>query len=90
MANEKIANKKIMLLEIVSPEKTIFKGEVESITLPGTKAAFTILNNHAPMISSLTKGIIRYKIKEKEEELPIEGGFIEVTENSITVCLDVA
>jgi len=79
-----------MLLEIVSPEKIFFKGEVEKITLPGTKALFTILNNHAPMISSLRKGIIRYKTKEKEEELPVDGGFIEVSENLITVCLDIA
>ena len=79
-----------MTLEIVSPEKTVFKGEVESITLPGTKASFTILNNHAPIISSLSKGILRYKIKENETELPVDGGFIEVTENLITVCLDIA
>ena len=79
-----------MLLEIVSPERVFFKGEVESITLPGTKSSFTLLNNHAPMISSLSKGIIRYKTKDKEEELPAEGGFIEVSENLITVCLDIA
>ena len=43
-----------MTLEILSPERTLFSGEVESVTLPGTLGEFTVLRHHAPLISSLT------------------------------------
>ena len=48
-----------MFIEIVSPEKTIFTGDVNSVYLPGTEGFFQILNNHAPIVSTLKKGIIQ-------------------------------
>ena len=47
-----------MLLDILTPEKLLFQGEVKSIKLPGTNGEFEILNNHAPIISTLSKGDI--------------------------------
>ena len=47
-----------MVLEIVTPETILFKGEVNSVTLPGSDGAFQVLNNHAPVVSLLTKGTI--------------------------------
>ena len=48
-----------MFLEIVSPEKTLFTGDVTSVHVPGTEGSFQILNNHAPIVSTLKKGSIR-------------------------------
>lgn len=78
-----------MLLSIVSPEKTIFEGEVSSVTLPGTMGSFTIWPQHAPVVSSLKAGILIYKTKDnKEYTQQIEGGFVEMSNNQISVCID--
>ena len=79
-----------MRLNIISPEKILFSGEVNSVTLPGTMGSFTILDNHAPIISSLQKGILSYSCNEEsnEIELPIEGGFVEGKQNEVNVCID--
>ena len=53
-----------MYLEIISPEKTLFKGEVESILFPGTYGDFQVLNNHAPIVSTLTKGKVKIDLKK--------------------------
>ena len=77
-----------MKLEIISPEKTYYKGEVDSVTLPGALGPFQILKNHAPMISSLTKGQIIISIDGHLKDLSINDGFVEVSNNVITVCID--
>lgn len=78
-----------MKLEILSPVRSLFKGEVDVITLPGTLGSFTILKDHAPLISSLTEGVVRYVTKDgKENELPIKRGFIEVKQNDVSVCVE--
>jgi F-type H+-transporting ATPase subunit epsilon len=77
-----------MKLEIISPEKTYFKGEVDSVTLPGVMGPFQILNNHAPLISLLTKGMLVFSTNGHIKEMEITDGFVEVSNNNITVCID--
>lgn len=77
-----------MKLEIVSPEKVYFSGEVLLVTLPGETGLFTVLENHAPIISALTKGIVSYKTMSDEKSLHINGGFAEVNNNKIIVCIE--
>mgnify|MGYP001394410949 CR=1 FL=1 len=78
-----------MILEIITPEKKLFKGEVKSVLLPGTNGKFEILNNHAPIISTLTTGQIRIINKNDQKELlNINGGVIEVQNNNIIVLAD--
>ena len=77
-----------MKLEIISPDKTLFSGQVELVTLPGMAGRFTILSNHAPIISSLVAGVMVYRENGKDNELAIGGGFIEMKNNVITVCID--
>ena len=63
-----------MLLDILTPEKLLFEGEVKSIKLPGTSGEFEILNNHAPIISTLTKGEIYVTDAEnKKQNFSING-----------------
>jgi F-type H+-transporting ATPase subunit epsilon len=78
-----------MKLEIITPEQIFFSGEVTSVTLPGTSGLFTVWENHAPLISSLTKGKLSFLVEKKETELNIDGGFAEVSKNTVTVCLEV-
>ena len=59
---------KKLYLNIVSPEKEIYNGEVESVTLPGTIGTFTILPQHAPIVSSLREGKVMYVPTEGEEQ----------------------
>ncbi len=75
-------------LVIVSPEKTLFKGEVSDVTLPGTKGIFMVLPKHAPLLSSLEKGTIKYTTSEGEQLLEIAGGFVEVKKNEVSVCVE--
>ena len=76
----------MLKLKIVSPEKVEFTGEVESVKVPGTHGNFEILNNHAPIISTLQKGIVEYDGKQ----LAILGGFVEVQKNDVSLCIEVA
>ena len=74
-----------MYLEILTPDKTVFEGEVESAKFPGSKGEFQVLNDHAALISSLVKGKIEYVSKQGIDELIIDGGVVKVLNNKITV-----
>jgi F-type H+-transporting ATPase subunit epsilon len=77
-----------MNLEIISPEKIIFNGKADSVTLPGAVGLFTILNHHAPIISVLKKGILTYKIGDDEKTLEINSGFAEMKQNIVSVSIE--
>ena len=91
-----------MYLEIISPEKTLFKGDVESIFFPGTYGDFQVLNNHAPIVSTLTKGKVKiqgkisikeevkdkFEFTDRETILDIESGTIEMNNNQVTLLVD--
>ena len=75
-----------MQLEIFTPDKTVFQGEVVSATFPGSDGSFQVLNNHAAMVSALGKGTLKYMDKEEvETEHQIEGGVVEVLSNKVIV-----
>lgn len=77
-----------MQLEIVSPERQVYAGEVDLVQLPGTMGLFEILNNHAPLIATLERGKI--KIIDYERNMfyiEITGGVVRVENNQITVVL---
>lgn len=74
-----------MYLEIVTPDKKVFEGEVLSATFPGTDGSFQILNNHAPLLSTLKKGTIVYKDKKNEYDITVDGGVVEVLNNKVIV-----
>lgn len=76
-------------LKIVSPEKVLFEGQAVFVKLPGLLGDFSLLSYHAPLISSLSKGVVFYRIAEgTETSLEITGGFAEVSNNSVTVCVE--
>ena len=78
-----------MILEIITPEKELFNGEVTSVKFPGTTGGFEVLNNHAPIISTLEKGEIRVITSDNTtENFTINGGVIEMQQNKIIVLAD--
>jgi len=80
----------MLRLKIVTPEKIVFKGEVESVVVPGTRSNFEILTDHAPIISSIEKGIVAYgKIGPGKQTLEIKGGFVEVKKNEVNICAEI-
>ncbi|WMJ71664.1 ATP synthase F1 subunit epsilon [Cytophagaceae bacterium ABcell3] len=75
-----------MHLEIITPDNKVFSGEVISANFPGSKGAFEVKTNHAPLISTLNKGDI--VIQEKDlpaKSFTVDGGIIEVLNNNIIV-----
>ena len=78
----------MLQLKIVSPEKIEYDGVVERILVPGTMGQFEILNDHAPIISTLQKGLVEYVNKEGKTSLEILGGFVEVQKNQVSLCVE--
>lgn len=75
-----------MKLEIITPEKRLFDGNVKLVQVPGAKGSFEVLNNHAPIISTLTQGRIKVITdKDQQEFIDINSGIIEVKANIITI-----
>ncbi|MEX0987094.1 MAG: ATP synthase F1 subunit epsilon [Bacteroidales bacterium] len=75
-----------MLLEIISPEKKLYSGEIVSLHVPGSKGSFQVLKNHAPIISTLAKGVINILDKDgQNSSFEVDGGVIEVKKNKIIV-----
>lgn len=82
-----------MTLKIISPQEILFEGEVQSVTLPGAMGAFTVLRNHASLISSLSAGNVTYTLPSgnenvAEEKITIPGGVAVVDNNVISVCVN--
>ncbi|MFM9988843.1 F0F1 ATP synthase subunit epsilon [Flavobacterium sp.] len=93
-----------MILEIVSPEASLFKGEITSISVPGVDGSFEMLNNHAPIVSLLQKGIVRItapsfkfskeskdlftKVNDQNYTLAISSGTLEMKDNKVIVLAD--
>ena len=80
----------MLQLKIISPEKMVFNGEVESVLVPGTLGSFEILTDHAPIISSLENGIVEFTTKEGKKQLEVNGGFVEVKKNEVSLCVELA
>ncbi|MFK7954265.1 MAG: ATP synthase F1 subunit epsilon [Ekhidna sp.] len=78
-----------MFLEIVTPDEKVFEGEVTSASFPGSDGSFQILNNHAPMVSTLGKGDINYTQEKKDDvRILVEGGVVEVMNNKVNVLVE--
>ena len=91
-----------MILEIISPEKIIFTGEVESVAVPGVNGEFEMLNNHAAIVSNLKKGAIKvygnitlddtqkeiFQKSDKGYQLDINSGTVEMKNNKVTALVE--
>jgi F-type H+-transporting ATPase subunit epsilon len=76
--------------ELVSPERLIFSGEVEQVVVPGSEGVFTVLENHAPMMSTIRPGVIEVKSASGAEKLFVRGGFADVSPKGLTILAEQA
>ncbi|MBN8696408.1 MAG: ATP synthase F1 subunit epsilon [Bacteroidetes bacterium] len=75
-----------MKLEIITPDKKVYSGDVSAVKLPGADGSFGIMNNHAPIIATLKKGTVKVtETSNKVETFEINGGVVEVLNNKIIV-----
>lgn len=79
----------MLKLEIISPEKQLFNDSITLVQAPGSDGSFEILENHAPIISTLDKGEIRVvKSDLSEERFPVESGVLECQNNEVRILLE--
>ena len=74
-------------VDILSPKMSRHL-DVDCIFFPGVLGEFEVLNNHAPIISLLEEGKIRWRINGREDSMEVKGGVVMVKENAIKVCID--
>ena len=74
-----------MTLDIITPDKKIFSGEVTSVQVPGTSGQFQILKNHAPIISTLSPGKVKVKSATGTQTFEVKGGIVEVLKNKVVI-----
>jgi F-type H+-transporting ATPase subunit epsilon len=77
-----------MQLDIITPDRKVFSGDVVSVTVQGTEGQFQVLTGHAAIISTLDKGPIKVKTATGETEYQAEGGVVEVVNNKIIVLVE--
>lgn len=77
-----------MTLKIISAAEILFEGEVSSVTLPGQMGSFTVLANHASLISTLVEGDIFYVENGERRNKHIDGGIVDVDNNVVSVCVN--
>lgn len=74
-----------MQVDILTPDQSLFSGEATSVSLPGVKGRFQILQRHAPLVSSLVKGEVVVETSNGKEQFAIEGGIVEVLKNKVVI-----
>lgn len=78
-----------MKIEIITPDKKVFEGEIKSVRVPGKKGSFQVLKDHAPIVSTLENGpVIMVDMEGNESVYDINGGVIEVKANKIILLAD--
>ena len=80
-----------MILEILTPERKIFSGDVYGVQLPGISGLFEVLDKHAPLVSALKEGKLKIlNDKSSTSEYAIQSGFVEVLNNKVTLLAESA
>ena len=74
-----------MHLEIITPDKKIYSGEITSVSVPGTLGRFQILKNHAPIISTMMAGKVKVEDNEGVKEFEVKGGVVENLKNNVVI-----
>ena len=75
-----------MNIVVLTPEKEVYQGEAKAVNVPGTNGQFEVLNNHAPLVSSLGNGKVKLSLIDGgTKEFSIERGFIEVLRNEVSL-----
>ena len=73
------------IAQILTPEGSVFEGDVTGVKMPGTQGSFEVKANHAPIVSTLEEGDVLVRKSEGETNYKISGGFVEVAKNKLTL-----
>ena len=74
-----------MQLEIITPDRKVFSGEASSVTFPGSEGQFQVLNDHAPMVSTLARGPVVIQSAAGQQSFTVDGGVVEILRNKVLV-----
>jgi len=74
-----------MQVEIITPDQNLFSGEASSLILPGSDGSLGILENHAPLITTLKEGQVKIKFDKDEKIFDVKGGVVEVLKNKVVI-----
>lgn len=72
-----------MTLDIITPDRKIFSGEASAVTFPGSEGQFQVLNNHAPLVSTLNRGQVIVQTATGQQTFVVDGGVVEVLQNKV-------
>lgn len=75
-------------LTVVSPEKILFEGLARYVQIPGVNGSFSILYGHAPLLSALDAGEIKFKSAGVTHKIPVKSGFVSVKDNQVSICVE--
>jgi F-type H+-transporting ATPase subunit epsilon len=79
-----------LMLEIVTPEKMVFSGKIEEVTIPGTEGEFGVLRGHEAFLSSVDIGELNFLKEGKKTYYAVNTGYAEVTSDKVTVLIETA
>lgn len=74
-----------MVLDIITPDRKVFSGEVSAVTFPGSEGQFQVLNDHAPLVSTLDRGPVIVQTPSGQQIFTVDGGVVEVLQNKVLV-----
>lgn len=75
-------------LTVVSPEKILFEGDVRYVQIPGVNGSFSILYQHAPLLTALNEGELKFKSAGVTHKIPVKSGFVSVRDNQVSICIE--
>jgi F-type H+-transporting ATPase subunit epsilon len=79
-----------LILEAVTPEKLVFSGEVDEVTVPGSEGEFGVLKGHEPFLTSVDIGELNFLVGGKKTHYAVNTGYVEVTGSKVTVLIETA
>ena len=74
-----------MTVDIITPDRKVFSGEASAVTFPGSEGQFQVLNDHAPLVSTLDKGQVIVQTAAGQQTFMVDGGVVEVLQNKVLV-----
>lgn len=72
-----------MTVDIITPDRKVFSGEASAVTFPGSEGQFQVLNDHAPLVSTLAKGQVIVQTTSGQQTFTVDGGVVEVLQNKV-------
>lgn len=80
----------LLEVEIITPSRSVFKGNADMVTLPGAVSEFQVLYNHAPIVSSLVPGLVKIELNGEVNKFAVDGGLVEIRDNYISIISPIA